>query len=86
MLLPSLAGLEPDDNCPVHGTSYPPRCGEGGKFLSHKQEGFATVFVPLGYRNSKGESCWMHNGESFKSLDDFYEKHPELAGPFLLKD
>ncbi len=25
--------LEPNENCPIHGYPYPPRCGECGKFI-----------------------------------------------------
>ena len=30
----SLAALEPDEDCPVHGWPWPPRCETCGRFLS----------------------------------------------------
>lgn len=28
-----LLALEPNEQCPVHGWPYPPRCGDCGRFL-----------------------------------------------------
>jgi hypothetical protein len=31
----SVIGLEPDDNCPIHGCGeWPPRCGECGRYIT----------------------------------------------------
>jgi len=32
----SSSTLTPNDDCPVHGTPWPPRCEECGRFLSKK--------------------------------------------------
>lgn len=28
-----ILGLDPDEQCPLHGYSYPPRCVECGRFI-----------------------------------------------------
>lgn len=28
-----ILGLEPNDNCPIHGDPWPPRCGACGRFM-----------------------------------------------------
>lgn len=28
-----ILGTEPDEDCPMHGHPFPPRCGECGKFM-----------------------------------------------------
>ena len=29
----SISALEPNDNCPLHGHPWPPKCAECGKFM-----------------------------------------------------
>lgn len=31
----SVLALEPNEDCPVHGVPYPPRCETCGRFLPH---------------------------------------------------
>jgi len=31
-----MLALEPDDNCPVHGCPWPPRCQECGRFMKRE--------------------------------------------------
>lgn len=33
----SLLADEPDEDCPMHGFPYPPRCAECGRFLKRKE-------------------------------------------------
>jgi hypothetical protein len=33
----SIQGLEPDEDCPLHGYPWPPKCGICGRFLPWKQ-------------------------------------------------
>lgn len=46
----SSSKLEPDEKCPVHGCSYPYRCGICGKFLKIKM-----------LEVDKGENKQMYN-------------------------
>jgi len=40
----SMEGLEPDENCPVHGYPWPPRC-ECGRFVKRVYPEYETVEV-----------------------------------------
>lgn len=34
----STLALEPNENCPLHGHPYPPRCATCGRFIHRKEQ------------------------------------------------
>jgi hypothetical protein len=42
----TLTSLEPDEECPVHGTPWPPRCGTCGRFLTWNHMEFDMEYDP----------------------------------------
>jgi hypothetical protein len=51
----SVIGLEPDENCPVHGWPWPPQCGTCGRFLRWHRRDNGDVLIEIRHPEYVGD-------------------------------
>ena len=43
----SSTACEPNDDCPLHGYPWPPRCGDCGRFMKHPKTNFSAMSIVM---------------------------------------